>query len=739
MLKYFVKSHFIVAFLYFFNLAFAQSNLLIKVVDSDNHKNIPNANITIKYKDYHFQKLSNDSGYVSFKIPKIDSNCVCSVNISIIGYQKKTLEFKFPELKSDKILVHLNPISYAMKSVTVTCNADKNKFDELYSSINKVNGKDLQKDLSNSLALSLKNQVGVAVRSMGPAPARPVIRGLNGNRVEMAEDGVVVNDLSATSPDHASTIEPYSIESIEVVRGPKLLLFTPIAIGGFINVVRNDIIEKKLHNINSDIGLVYESANNTNSQFANIRFPIDNFNIKIEALRKISDNLKVHNQTIHNTEINNKSYTLGTSYVFENGSIGIATQNFKSVYGVPGGVVGAHPNGVDIDMLKNTYIMKLKYQFNNSYIKEIESDLSRTYYHHKEYEAPNTIGAEFLSVKFDNKINFNYENLFSSDNGTMGISYSYRDFKVGGYVFTPFVKSTSVSVYNFMNYDLSGYNIQFSQRINYDLFKAHKNSVLNVNLLKNREFFTYSLSFSLISKLTPNFNVGTMVAKTSRVPSIEELYSQGPHLAAYSYEVGNPDLKSENGVGGEIFLSYNNNGTEIFLNTFNYYLKNFIINRNTGKINYQTLLPIYQAMGANVNLSGIEGMIKYKIFSNITIKSNFSYTYAQNLTDRRPLPAIPPLKNVNEFLFNYSNFLIILTNENVLKQYRVDEFETPTNGYNLWNLSFNTSFLFGKLYNDIYFGLDNIFNVKYYNHLSRLKSILPEPGRNIRINLKIYI
>lgn len=73
-----------------------------------------------------------------------------------------------------------------------------------------------------------------------------------------------------------------------------------------------------------------------------------------------------------------------------------------------------------------------------------------------------------------------------------------------------------------------------------------------------RNFLTYSLSFSALYSINKNLSAGINVNKSSRVPTIEELYSEGPHLAAYSYEIGNPNLESENGIGIELFSFYKN-------------------------------------------------------------------------------------------------------------------------------------------------------------------------------------
>ncbi len=90
----------------------------------------------------------------------------------------------------------------------------------------------LRQSLSRTIAETIDYEPGIAQRSMGPAPARPVLRGLGGDRLLVLEDGERTGDLSATSSDHAVAIEPMTTERIEVVRGPRTLLHGSNALAG---------------------------------------------------------------------------------------------------------------------------------------------------------------------------------------------------------------------------------------------------------------------------------------------------------------------------------------------------------------------------------------------------------------------------------------------------------------------------------------------------------------------------
>jgi iron complex outermembrane recepter protein len=107
-------------------------------------------------------------------------------------------------------------------------------------------GQELSKQLEMSLGATLESQPGVASRSFGPAPARPVVRGLDGDRVLILQDGQRLGDLSSQSGDHGVQINPASAQRIEVVRGPATLLYGANAIGGLVNVITDEIPTKPM-------------------------------------------------------------------------------------------------------------------------------------------------------------------------------------------------------------------------------------------------------------------------------------------------------------------------------------------------------------------------------------------------------------------------------------------------------------------------------------------------------------
>ena len=231
---------------------------------------------------------------------------------------------------------------------------------------------------------------------------------------------------------------------------------------------------------------------------------------------------------------------------------------------------------------------------------------------------------------------------------------------------------------------------------------------------------------------------GINLNKTSRVPTIEELYSEGPHLAAYSYEIGNSNLKSENGYGIEIFTYLKSEDVFLmftfFRNDFSYY----ITPRNTGNINSQTLLPVYQTEGVKALFMGVESYFELSINEYFSLTNSLSYTYGEFKNSNNPLPSIPPLKNLIQLKYNYENVIAGFNTEITASQNRVDNFEVPTSGYIIFNSFIQYSLQTNSLIHNISLSAENLLNKEYKNHLSRVKIIMPEAARNLKLSYRLY-
>ncbi|MBN1301969.1 MAG: TonB-dependent receptor [Melioribacteraceae bacterium] len=705
------------------------------VVDYETNEPVPGA--VIKFVEVNRYTTTNHEG--RFTMECKGNHDKVTLDVSHLAYRETSLQINVDSAKSENIIVYLIPKSIEINPVLVTDYKAYSKFDDLQELGNVLKGKELERELGLTLASTLKNETGLSIRSMGPAPARPVIRGLGADRVMISEDGIKTIDLSATSPDHAVTIDPFNLSRIEVLRGPRVLTKTSTSIGGVVNVVRNEIPVEQHDHFIGNIGAYGETVNGGYLSSVVMEAPVDNTTFRAEFSSRNSFNLNTPEGKLQNSYSENINYSLGGSYFFPFGYAGISYRDFQLDYGVPGGFIGAHPKGVDITMYRRQMNIRSKLRINTSVINEIDVSLSRVLYRHKEVEASGAIGSEFKIISYLGHVNAYLKDLYGLSNGTLGISFEHRDFDIGGFVFTTPAKSLNTSLHYYQPYSVKDFNFEFAARINYDRIEpSRKFYDPKIGLIRHREFMTYSLSLSALYEISEIVYAGFNLSKSSRVPTIEELYSRGPHLAAYSYEVGNPDLEDESGFGFEAFVYHKFRDLYWNFNFFRNDLSYYIVPRNTGEINYQTFLPVYKTEGVRALLYGIEFQIDWDVVNHLKISNNVSFTRGNFKGSENSLPQIPPMKGKIEFQYLTESLSLGLNAEWAGVQNNVDQFEDPTDSYFILNGFSQYSFISEHLIHNFVFNVDNIFDTVYRNHLSRVKVILPEAGRNFRFTYKLF-
>ena len=713
--------------------------------------------------------LDTNLTFISKELVRINNINLCNEKINYdidfnkLGYKEQHIVLKKSKneilnsinwTENIEISVFLIPLNY--KTATVVVTSENLNSNNHIGHSHTLDSRLLHKELSQTLANTLKNEVGFSMTSMGPATSRPVIRGLNGNRIQINEDGMPSIDISATSPDHSVTADANSAERIEIIRGPKVLVYTPVAISGVIDVIKNKLPFNFPHNINGSVYSLYESMNFGKVLGGNLEIPfgikhsqdtligIDeepsyNYLFKSNINYKSANDIQSAKKQLENSA--SESYNINSSVMRKNDyfDLGLSLNMHKNNYELPGGFVGAHPKGVDIELEKSNINLNSEIHIHKDFIDDIRFNLSRSYYYHTEYESNGNIGAQFKIENYFTSIDFlQHKNELFSD-GLIGLSANIKDFKVGGFVFTPATTQYSIATYIYEEIDLDELEIQFSSRFYYDLFSPKLAVNVSPENSVQREFLNYSASVSLVKEFEEKYYIGLTLSRTSKSPTIEEMYSEGPHLAAYSYEVGNINLTPENGFGSEIFTSIVEENTQFSFNLYYNYFNSYITPRNTGKINFAQLLPIFATTGIRSRLYGIESKLDQKLSEDFALKANLSYTIGENLEENIPLPMIPPLKSRLELTYNHGKSIYSLYNNIALEQNRIDTFETITPGYAIFGAEYSTLINFDENVISLSLVLDNILNQEYYNHLSRIKSIMPEPGINLRANVKWFM
>jgi iron complex outermembrane receptor protein len=676
-----------------------------------------------------------------------------------IGYE--TGYARVEVVPDDTVAVSIRLYSQPIRGDEVRVTADYVRDDETTSIDRLITGKNLRQQLGRTIAETLSDEPGLAQRSMGPAPARPVLRGLGGDRLLILEDGGRTGDLSATASDHALAIDPMTAEHIELIRGPSALIHGSNTLGGVINVIRGQITRDMPDHIHMSGSVQGESVNTGYAAGMRAYGPLsDNFAFRVDGSLRDNRDISTPAGTLENTDITTFNGSLGLSYIRPWGMIGISGNLMDTKYGVPGGIglADAHPNGVDIEMFRRYTELKSRFEMPGRFLQRLDVDATYSFYNHVELEKPSfetdrrIVGSEFGVLTTNAKIHLHHNSWSLVEKGLIGIWGEHRDYASGAFSETPETIEKALAAFAFQEANLGNWNLQGALR--FDVRQVSPAEVRNsflIGQIRQRTFSGFSGSASASYFLRPDMKIGTTFTRTFRAPGVEELFSEGPHLANFSFEKGNPDLREERGWGGEIFYRVDSNRYNLQAALFRNQLNNFIFPRDsnqraTRRDDLNTFIFIEQ----QVLMTGIEMNLRYRIYSLWNAGGSASYVRADFIDDdssfplvrfnrsEQGVPMIPPFTSRVFLEWSNSSLTIGAASRIAASQNRVDIFEEPTDGYVLFDLYGQFHFSAGRYLHTFSLNVDNLTNAEYRNHLSRIKSIMPEPGLNAKLLYRFY-
>ena len=604
---------------------------------------------------------------------------------------------------------------------------------------NDLKDEKLYRTISTTIAETIKNEPDVAIRSMGPAAARPVIKGLSGSHVELTEDGAFCGDMSATSPDHAVASEVLTAHRLLVLRGPHILAHSFSAAGGVVQVERNDIPfgDTLFHGYVTGYS---ESAQPGYATAVGVSTQVAGATLKGELSGRRMGDMETPDGALKNTDIQNRSGAVGAAYALGRFRFGASYRWFDSDYGIPGGFIGGHPNGVDIDLWKRDLTLRGLYLPANDARDTLDVTLRVNRYHHKEFEGKKgAVGAEFAV----NQENLRLEKLLASLGPLFGIrlgaELERRWIEMGGYVFTPPTQSYAGSAFAVASTSgWRGLEITVAARLGGAIFRPHESVVADKGTIENRHFALWAFDAEFSQRVGVGKFLTLDVFRTTRAPTIEELYNQGPHLAAYTYERGYHKLDAESGYGSELeYRSYDDLFTWRATAHATYFL-NYLAPRATGDTNWSQLLPIYQVSGDEAFLFG--GSASVETVAERGIHATASASYVRGMyrsTHWSDMSQIPPLKFHGELAYLWEHVRTGAHTDMALAQHKVDKYEERTPGYITFGVSLEFRWELALAHYSLVFRGDNLLDADVRNHLSRLKSVMPEKGRNFSALAKI--
>ena len=711
----------------------------------DNETKMPIHGATVFSKNLEMGTSSKLDG--SFVIKNLSGNEL-EIEISMMGYKKVSKLIALKNTGNDLGKIYLDVDILKFQELNVDAHSEM-KPTSFLSNI-ELAGDSYHKVLKSTLALTIQEQTGLSIRSMGQGSAQPVLRGYKGHRFLLTDDGITTGDLSSTSIDHAVSTDMGAYSGIEIIRGPEALLYGSNTIGGVIDLSRDINNENRFKKLMVKTLMGAESANKGHFQNVTIKAPFKgNHQLSFSLLNRMLGNQISPEPygTLKNTQALNREIHSNYMYFGNDFYSSFSLERFETDYGIPGSPEG-HINGVDISMYRNTQKFSFHKDISISGFQTFDVDQRYIDYSHSESVTEDSYPSVILSHQI---LTLNAK--LSGNQKTIGSLFKIRNFQSQEFYWTPDCKEISISLYGLSEKNIRNYTLQSSFRLENnsivpDVGSEYFYANLDINQINDRNFLLFSAAVALIT-VRENWELSLGSMFTSRAPSIEDLYSDGPHLGVYNYEIGLPELESERTYGLEGSLGYNDEKTKLKITSYQNYSPNYHLSKKMGE-GYEPgadwiewgsgsagWLYMYQMDGLEVYIHGYETEFQYKLNKLIDLEGSFSATRGENLTDNSPLYYVPPDKILLSTEVYLSPFSINLMHKKVFSQNRVGLYEETTPGYETYNLIGTYTIRSTQAIHKFILQIDNIFDRKYYNHLSRIKSIMPEKGRNIGFQYRL--
>lgn len=596
-------------------------------------------------------------------------------------------------------------------------------------------GQDLARELAPTLAATVESQPGMAVRSFGNAPARPVIRGLDGDRVLILEDGQRTGDLSSQSGDHGVTINPAAATKIEVVRGPAMLLYGSNAVGGLVNVIADTVPSQALDGVKGGFTGDLGSNGGLATGAGDVRWGNSSWAFQAGGGGSRAGDYDTPEGTVDNTQSRNLFGSVGLSWTGQKGYVGGSYGYEDSRYGLPYVEDGL------VELTPRRHLVSLRGEAKDlgGFLSSIRGTFSGRRYRHEEVVA-GEVGTSFRNDtnEFELRANHRPVGRFS---GSMGAWVLDRNFSAtGDEALSPPVGQSGFAAFLYEEVAWHHVTLQLGGRVDHAAFSPEGGT------LPARDFTDVSWSTGILINppvLDHRTSYAISIARAARHPALEELYFNGPHPGNFAFEIGNPNLESEHALGFDASFRWRSPKFSAEVTFFRNGIADYIFRNPVEGLPEEEEgeheghghddLPVIEYVARDSVLQGIEVHADFQLASRWFADFGVDYVRGELKDTGEPLPRIPPFRVRGSLRYQYNALNVGVELSGAAEQDRVFGAETPTDGYALAKLFASYSFMTAGAVSTITARVDNLTNELYRNHLSYVKDYVAEMGRTFKV------
>lgn len=717
------------------------ANIFGHVLDAETGEHLPFVNLLIK--GTRIGTMTDATGHYLLTNLPVGSH---TLMVQSMGFETMEVDFEIDKKQTIEVDVVVKRRAVDLSEIVLTASPTSSGF--RYQPDDVFMGDRLQRHSEASFGEMLNGQPGVAMRSFGSAPARPVIRGLDGDRILVLENGERMGDIAETSADHAISLDPLAASRVEVIRGPASLLYGSSALGGVINLMTTDIPDDWDKGLGGILSAHGATMNSMGAGFARATYGADNWAGTARFAYRKAGNITTPEGEIPGTRMNNYGGALGYGFSGSNLTGGLSLSMTGQEFEIPDNI-DEPDERVEIRSQRQAIQGRFQRTYSGFFDKaQLRFNASRYFQQEVEIETEadgteeEEVEIEYEQYSFSSTLTLQHKPVGLFDRGAFGFSTQGKILDVGGdEAYTPGEERLTLGLFTFQEMPMSSTTrLQFGLRIDFQTISARPNDVFS-NISSSRSALNYSGSIGLNYRPVKGLEIGGQFARSHRNPSVEELFASGAHLGVGVFEIGDPNLKDEIGHGGDLFVEWKNGRFAFEVTGFINYFRNFIVFQPTGLVDAQSGYPVYEYIGTEARLMGSEVQAAYYLTKNLRLSVMADFVDGRSISEENNgdyLPFIPPLRFSTEIEYNFSNAWLGATLRYVERQSKVAPEEEETDGYTL--LGFVAGYrLDAGGRHVIIFRADNVLDTKYRDHLSRAEDRnLLMPGRNFTLAYRWY-
>ena len=641
----------------------------------------------------------------------------------------------------------------------------------------KLTSDDLANKNNQNLGSLLNGELGVSTTGYGAGASRPVLRGLDGTRVQVLENGQSISDVSAISADHAVANTMGQIKEIEILRGPTALAYGSGVVGGIINIINNRIAKTPHNEFIADVDMGYETANDRKVSSVNLGASSNSIIWRLDANTDHAENYKIPGYaelkgpsagwSINTNSPQDVPYAnrlplsynkqdsvgLGVSYVAPSGYTGISIDQIKHDYGVPtveGSQIHQYQTRLNVEHLT-------KKPWNG--VNALRINFSANDYRHDELDAGNVTQTHWTNRGLGGKIELEHEP-WHSIQGRFGAQASTSklqaiDSSSGDAAIVPSTKTDSTALYWIEESKINALKISGGARYEFQSLNPNKNtsyagnppdfSPINTSYspspIINRQFGL--LSYSMLADWSLGSGYGTSLGHTrsQRAPSAVELYGYGSHDSTATFIVGNSNLKPENSNSIELKFYKSAGLFQTKTNLYWIYFNNYIYGMNTGSYSRaNNNFSVVTTNQAPASIKGIESELSY-FFADKNLLARFFGDMTRGTFDFGGyLPLQPAPRLGLELKHELNQTTTQLTYLHSFTQNRLANFEIgQTPAYNLLNINISYKQRIENSTWTSYIKVTNLLNqdIRYSTTPETIRLYAPQMARSVLVGVRL--